>query len=145
MLGDLDADINAAVAARAAQQAEITFEIAADILEKYKAHLRAKDQSVVLGQLALMKMEVYPPDEVRLISPGDLTDNYAKDQRGDLIDFFMKEAKMRVRVTTEVREDKSLTEPANRVLSKNEMFEVMANRNPNLAKLRDGMGMQIEY
>ena len=145
MLGDLDADINAAVAARAAQQAEITFEVASDILEKYKTHLRAKDQSVILGQLALMKMEVYPPDEVRLISPGDLTDNYAKDQRGDLIDFFMKEAKMRVRVTTEVREDKSLTEPANRVLSKNEMFEVMANRNPNLARLRDGMGLQIEY
>ncbi len=145
MLGDLDADINAAVAARAAQQVEITFEVASDILEKYKTHLRAKDQSVILGQLALMKMEVYPPDEVRLISPGDLTDNYAKDQRGDLIDFFMKEAKMRVRVTTEVREDKSLTEPANRVLSKNEMFEVMANRNPNLARLRDGMGLQIEY
>ncbi len=145
MLGDLDADINAAVAARAAQQTEITFEVAADILEKYKAHLRAKDQSVILGQLALMKLEVYPPDEVRLISPGDLTDNYAKDQRGDLIDFFMKEARMRIRVTTEVREDKSLTEPANRVLSKNEMFEVMANRNPNLARLRDGMGLQIEY
>ncbi len=145
MLGDLDADINAAVAARAAQQTEITFEVAADILEKYKAHLRARDQSVILGQLALMKMEVYPPDEVRLISPGDLTDNYAKDQRGDLIDFFMKEAKMRIRVTTEVREDKSLTEPANKVLSKNEMFEVMANRNPNLARLRDGMGLQIEY
>lgn len=145
MLGDLDADLNAAVAARAAQQVEITYEVAADILEKYKAYLRAKDQSVVLGQLALMKMEVYPPDEVRLISPGDLTDNYAKDQRSDLIDFFMKEAKIRVRVTTEVREDKSLTEPTNRVLSKNEMFEVMATKNPNLARLRDGMGLQIEY
>ena len=145
MLADLDADLNAAVAARAAQQADITYEVAADILEKFKADLRARDQSVILGQFALMTMEVYPPDEVRLISPGDLTDNYAKDQRGDLIEFFMKEAKMRVRVTTEVREDKSLTEPANRVLSKNEMFEVMANRNPNLARLRDGMGLQIEY
>jgi len=51
-----------------------------------------------------------------------------------------------VRITTEVREDKNVTAPEQqRVLSKSEIYDVMAQKNPALAKLKDGLNLQIDY
>jgi len=94
----------------------------------------------------MMRVEVRPPDEVRLISPSELTDTYAKDQRTLLIDFYREQTRIIVRITTEVQEDEAIKAAQNNiVLSKSEIYEVMAQKNPNLAKLKDGLGMNIEY
>jgi hypothetical protein len=93
-----------------------------------------------------MRLEVHPPDELRIISPNELTDTYAKEQRNALIDYYRAETGMLVRITTEMIEDESTkNDQSNKVLSKTEMYEAMAAKNPMLAKLRDGLGMQIEY
>ncbi len=145
LLGDLDSALSAAAASKAALQTELTNELGQELFEKYKQEMKTADKSVIVAQFSLMHAEVYPPDEIRLITPGVLTDTYAKEQRGSLIDFCMNEAKIRVRITTEIREDKSMAAEQNRVLSKSEMYESMANMNPNLAKLKEGLGLQIEY
>ena len=94
----------------------------------------------------MMRIEVKPPDEVRIISPSELTDTYAKEQRNALIDYYRDATNMLVRVTTEMQEDMALKAELNvKVLSKNEMYDAMVARNPVLARLRDGLGMQIEY
>ena len=96
--------------------------------------------------MSMMRIEVLPPDEVKVISPSVLTDTYARDQRTALIDYYRAETKMIVRITMEIQEDENvIAAQKNTVLSKSEMFEVMASKNPNLAKLKDGLGMQIEY
>jgi hypothetical protein len=51
-----------------------------------------------------------------------------------------------VRVTTKLVEDEAvITAQQNTVLSKQEMFDAMAMKNPNLARLKEGLGMQVEY
>ena len=93
-----------------------------------------------------MRIEYYPPDEVRIISPSDLTDTYAREQRTPLLDFYEAATKMTVRITTEIQEDEEIkNSQINVVLSKSEMYEAMAIKNPSLAALKEGLGMQIEY
>jgi len=145
MLGDLDADISAAVANRTNVQTEITIESATQLFEQYKQELKAADKSVLYSQFSMMRVEAYPPDEIRIISPGVLTDTYAREQRNAMIDFSLKQAGLKVRITTEIQEDKSQAPEQNRVLSKAEMYEAMATINPNLAKLKEGTGLAIEY
>ncbi len=142
-------DIDSAVSAAASQSAEkksLTIESGTEIFEKYKKHLTDSGKSVIHAQFTLMTIDVLPPDEVKLISPSELTDSYARDQRTALIDFYRTETKMIVRVTTEIKEDPDvINAQKNTVLSKSEMYEVMAGKNPSLARLKDGLGMQIEY
>jgi len=89
---------------------------------------------------------VIAPDQVKIISPSELTDTYAKEQKSAMLDFFVEESKMRIRITTEIQIDKDIEKSQiNTVLSKSEMYEVMATKNSNLAKLKEGLGMQIEY
>jgi DNA polymerase-3 subunit gamma/tau len=122
-------------------------EVAIQIFEQYKLKLQAENKSVVYGQFSLMKIQVFPPDEVRLIAPAELTETYAKDSRTSLADFYRDATQMIVRITTEVQIDQEFESQnaANRVLSKNEVFDLMAQKNPNLARLRDGLNMHIDY
>ncbi len=146
MLGDLDADLSLAVANRASKQVVITEASATAVFAQYIQSLKDADKSVLHVQFSMMQMELLPPDEIHLIAPSVLTETYAREQKSSLIDFYMEQAQMKVRVTTEIREDKSFRDdPANKVLSKSEMYEAMAAQNPNLAKLKEGSGLSIEY
>ena len=92
-------------------------------------------------------VQVLPPDEVRIICPTDFTHSYAKDQRDILIEFFRKQTGVSViRVTTEVKEDPNIAaQQQPTVLSRQETYEAMAQKNPNLDKLKDGLNLQIDY
>jgi DNA polymerase-3 subunit gamma/tau len=145
LLGGLDEAISEATAALASGPRVIDPIKAAETFEAYKQELHKADKGVLMSQFAMMKIEVLPPDEVRIISPHLLTDTYAKEQRNTLIDFFCKTLGMTVRITNEIREDESFLPEENKVLSRSEIFDVMVATNPNLARLRDGLGLQIEY
>ena len=146
-LADLGSEVTKATANQNAEQKILSRETADQLFEKYKQQLQASSKNVIHAQFTMMKIEVYPPDELRIISPSELTDTYAKEQRTSLIDFYRAETHMVVRITTEIREDEAIkAEMAkNVVLSKSEIFEVMAQKNPQLARLKEGLGMTIEY
>ena len=146
MLGDLDSEVAKAAANQNQEKKVLTREAAEQLFEAYKAKLQAENKSVLHSQFCMMRLEVYPPDEVRLISPSGFTDGYAKDQKTPLIDYYTAETGMVVRITTEIQEDEAIKAAQSiTVLSKSEMFEAMANKNPHLAALKDGLGMTIEY
>ncbi len=146
LLSDIDAAVTTAAANQNAEKKVLSAETAMQLFEQYRKQLSDAGKSVVSAQFSMMRVEVLPPDEVRLISPSELTDSYARDQRTALIDFYREATKMIVRITTEIQEDEAvISAQKNTVLSKSEMYEVMAGKNPNLAKLKDGLGMQIEY
>ena len=143
---DIDADVSKAVANQANEKKELHPDVAKQLFEDYKLKLQAADKTVIYSQFSLMRIEYYPPDEVRIISPSDLTDTYAREQRTPLLDFYEAATKMTVRITTEIQEDEEIkNSQINVVLSKSEMYEAMAIKNPSLAALKEGLGMQIEY
>jgi len=144
MLADLDAAIDQATQLPKAKQ-ELTTELATDIFEKYKAQLQQDGKNMLHAQFSFMRIEVIPPDEVRIISGSSLTDTYAREQRNSLIDHFYKVAGFPIRITTGIVEDPSVADQQPKVLSKNEIFEVMVSNNPNIGKLKDALGLQIEY
>ena len=145
ILGDLDEVMNQAVAGMIPQSAPLTAEKAHAIFEEYKQSLQATGKSVLFSQFSMMRLESYPPDEVRFITPGEMTDTYAREQRTQMIEFFSERAGRNVRITTEIQIDESMIDNTPRALSKSEMYEAMATKNPNLARLKEGTSMQIEY
>ncbi|MEI8279114.1 MAG: DNA polymerase III subunit gamma/tau [Bacteroidota bacterium] len=140
-------DIDAAISnAPADEIPDLTQELAESVFEKYKQQLQAESKSVYHAQFSMMKVEAQQPDEVRIIAPSDLTETYAKEQRNQLIAFFREHMRILVRVTTEVREDPDvLAAQQTTVLSKAEVFEAMATKNPDLARLKESLNMQIDY
>ena len=145
-MDDIDKKVIDATANKDRQQQALTVELADGLFEKYKQQLQAAGKNVIYSQFSMMRIEVLPPDEIRLISPSDLTDTYAKEQRTLLLDFYREETKIMVRITTEVKEDESVIASQNTVvLSKSEMFDVMAQKNPSLGRLKDALNLSIEY
>ena len=146
MLQDLDVEVAKAAANVDKEQKILTVEKAEQLFSAYKKKLQDESKSVLYSQFIMMRIEVLPPDELKLISPSELTDTYARDQRSLLTDFYRAETGMIVRITTAIIEDESIKAAQNTVvLSKSEMYEAMARKNPNLAALKDTLGMQIEY
>jgi DNA polymerase III subunit gamma/tau len=145
-LDDLDQKVSDATANKDKQIQALSHEMANELFEKYMQQLSAAGKQVIFSQFSMMRIEVIPPDEIRLISPSGLTDTYAKEQRTHLQDYYQAETKRLVRITTEVQEDESIIASQNTVvLSKTEMFEVMAEKNPSLGRLKDALNLSIEY
>jgi hypothetical protein len=146
LLEDIDAAVNNAMSAIAAEVTELTDSFVQEVYERYKLQLKTENKSILVSQFSVIKAEVAGTDEVRLVAPTELTEEYAKEQRSSLIDHFRKHINGRVRVTTEVRKNTQIEDeqqPA--VLSKTEMFEAMAKDNPDLQNLKDALNLQIDY
>lgn len=145
LLGDLDAIGNQPLASQAPQK-ELLPEQVQEVFDRYKQMIHAEKQSMVHVQLSMTRAEVIPPDEVRFICPTDMSEEYAKNERNRMIEFFRAQTGVMVRITTELRIDPELQAREQvRVLSKPEMFAAMAQKNPNLALLKEGLNLQIEY
>lgn len=146
MLSDIDEKVTTAASKQNEAQVSLSLVTALSLFELYKQKLAAANKNVIHAQFGLMQLEVIPPDEIRIISPSELTDTYARDQKSLMIDFFSAETNSRVRITTEIREDESVKAAQNTVvLSRSETFDAMVQKNPALAKLKDNLGMTIEY
>lgn len=142
-----DVDTAAAMAASTLQQrpTRITQEQAVDFFNQYRQELQRAEKNVLYAQCTMMQVEVHGDDEVRIVSPAELTNTYALEQRLMLIEYFSGKAGLNIRVTTEVRIDESRMEPENKALSRNEIFDLMVSKNPALGHLRDALNLQIEY
>lgn len=144
LLGNLEEAMNNA-ASKTEEKKELTLEIATTAFESYKQKLRDAQKSVYYAQFSSMQVEVYPPDEVRFIVRDDLVDAYAKENRDELIEYFRANTGvMTIRVTTEIRKTEEAPQQE-KVLSKGEIYDMMAQKNPYLAQLKDGLNLQIDY
>ncbi len=143
LLADLD---NLSVSAGEMQQLEeLNAERVKTLFEEFRQQAKEAGRSVLYAQLSMMAVEWIEPDEVRIISPSEITNEYALDNRSTLIEHFSKHAGRVIRVTTEVRIDTSSQPVKSKVLSKSELYEVLATKNPNLAYLKEQLNLQIEY
>jgi DNA polymerase III subunit gamma/tau len=144
-LNMLDAEVKEAKASTEPKK-ELTPQIVVEVFDKYKQKLQAENKSAFHAQFSTMKAEMQTVDEIRIIAPNDFTEEYAKKERNVLIDFFSEHTGVLVRITTEVRIDESQNNsPVEKVLSRNEMYDAMAAQNPELARLKDALNLQIDY
>lgn len=145
LLGDIDSAAAKAAENVVIRPTKLAQEDALKIFEEYKEELAKANKGVLHSQFCLMSLEMMSDDEVRLISPSELTNTYAIDQRTLLIEFFSNKANMNIRITTETRIDTEALANKPKVMSRSEIFEFMANKNPALSKLKEVLNMQIEF
>lgn len=126
--------------------APITEEEGIAAFEQYKQAIAADNQNQTLfQQLLIMELKVFPPDELHLVCPVELNEEYAKNQRGQMIQFVQEVLKRPVRVTTSYKPDPALLAKQPKALSKQELFDKMSEKNPDLRLFKDTLGLQIEY
>ncbi len=143
ILGGLEDAINNAASTQV-EKIELTYDKVIEVFEQYKTKLRAENKSVYHAQFSSMQVEMIPPEEVRFIVNDDLVDAYAKDKRDELIGYFREHTGVMVRITTEVRKNENAPVQV-KVLSKSEIYDEMAQKNPYLSQLKDGLNLQIDY
>ena len=126
--------------------APITEEEGKAAFEQYKKSIAADNQNQTLfQQLLIMELQVLPPDELHLECPVELNEEYAKNQRGQMIQFIQDLLKRPVRVTTSYKPNPELLAKQPKALSKQELFDKMSEKNPDLQLFKDTLGLQIEY
>ena len=124
----------------------ITEEEGKAAFEQYKQSIAADNQNQTLfQQLLIMELQVLPPDELHLVCPVELNEEYAKNQRGQMIQFVQDLLKRPVRVTTSYKPNPELLAKQPKALSKQELFDKMSEKNPDLQLFKDTLGLQIEY
>lgn len=144
LMNDIESAVTNAVAVQV-ESKSLTQEIVEKVYNQYKQKLQKENKSVLHAQFSSMNAEMVSADEIRLVAPNELTEEYAKEQRNQLIDYFRAHTGIMVRVTTEVKHDEQTQTFQPTVLSKSELYEVMVQKNPNLKLLKDALNLQIEY
>ena len=121
--------------------APITEEEGKAAFEQYKKSIAADNQNQTLfQQLLIMELQVLPPDELHLECPVELNEEYAKNQRGQMIQFIQDLLKRPVRVTTSYKPNPELLAKQPKALSKQELFDKMSEKNPDLQLFKDTLG-----
>lgn len=143
-------DIDEALAQAPLQQQEkkeLTEELMLEIFNEYR-QTKADDGRMMLhAQLGEIKVTLADADLVKLTSPTEFTDTYAREHRNEIQEFYMEKSGMVVRVNTElvIDEAKDADSKQDKVLSKQDMYMEMARKNPELEKLREALGLQLDY
>lgn len=147
LLGDMEAELEKLANSGPAEVKVLTTEIALDAFEKFKDSLKEQNRSAYYAQFSTMFVEALPPDEVRVVAGSEFVEGYVLEERNKMIDFFRKLTGITaLRITTEVRIDTSIMNNEQKVvLSKQEMYEAMAQKNPYLDQLKNNLNLQIEY
>jgi len=146
MLSDLDDAVVKAASEESSGPKTVTQEMALELFDQFKKKLQAEAKSILFAQFDMMRVNMLPDNEMRLISPSELTNTYAREMRNELVEYYTKACGTLVRVTMEVQEDQSVIDSqTTKVLSRSEIYDVMASKNPSLGRLKDALGMQLEY
>ena len=146
VLSQLETQLSNSIIEEETTIAPITEEEGKAAFEQYKQSIAADNQNQTLfQQLLIMELQVLPPDELHLVCPVELNEEYAKNQRGQMIQFVQDLLKRPVRVTTSYKPNPELLAKQPKALSKQELFDKMSEKNPDLQLFKDTLGLQIEY
>lgn len=146
VLSQLETQLSNPIVEEETTIAPITEEQGKAAFEQYKQSIAVDNQNQTLfQQLLIMELQVLPPDELHLVCPVELNEEYAKNQRGQMIQFMQELLKRPVRVTTSYKPNPELLAKQPKALSKQELFDKMSEKNPDLQLFKDTLGLQIEY
>ncbi len=145
LLGDIDKMMEAE-RKTVSESITVTEETVQQLYTEFKESLRRENKSAYYAQFSRICVELIDGQEVRFIAPDDITEVYVTQQRNILSDFFQQKTGVLLRITTEIRrpENEEQTKET-KVLSKQEIFDLMAQKNPNLSTLKSALNMQIDF
>jgi len=118
--------------------------LATEVWANFTQQLRDEQKNIPLAHFNSMKMEIVLPDEVKLICPGQLEHVTARNYKSLIQELFQAKLNKIVRIKTEIHIPEHMEHTRERILSKAEMFEAMIMKNPNLLRLKDALGMQLD-
>jgi len=146
LFANIEQAVSQATSSNGGEKKAITEELARKVMDDYMNKMQQSGQSVLFSQFKMMRLELLPPDEVKIIAPTEFNENYAKAERNAIIEYYKAATGLNIRITTAVVEEQSAADANQpRILSKAELFEVMLRKNPNLGLLKDGLNLQLEY
>jgi DNA polymerase-3 subunit gamma/tau len=145
LLEDLEQEIQTSIQENQHKQFKLDEAIVLPLFEAYKEQLKSDKQSYVFNIFSVLKIELPEDDEIKLVAPNELSESTVKEQRNKLIDYFSQKVGFKVRVTTEVRIDPELEKQLPKLLSKQEIFDKLSQKNPALKQLKDRLNLQIDF
>lgn len=145
LMSEIDEMLNNAVAVEEVKK-ELSQEVIRTLYETYIQGILADNKMVIYAQLKMMEVELLTDNELRLVCPSVLTETYARSQQNEILEYFRKETGVLVRVTTEVRLNEEIdAQQQQKVLSKQDIYEEMAAKNPALVQLKETLGLHLDY
>lgn len=113
------------------------------IINNYKESLKELKQTILYSTYDAVRMEMPEAGTLHLVSPNGLNDSNIQQEKSTLQELIRKETGLTIRITNafELTED----EPKEAAMSKTDIFEEMATKNPTLLQLKDALRLSIEY
>jgi len=146
LLNDLDEVLNSTANDALQEKKTITQEEIELVFENYKSVLQQQNKGFVHAQFLMVKPELVGHDEVKMIASAPFAEETIKEQRNLLIEFYTKHFDQHIRITTELRIDpNSSLNNMPKTLSRQEIFEQMAMKNPELLQLKDVLNLQLDF
>lgn len=145
LLQELDTLINEEVDAKQAAQV-LTEATMYQVFERYLQHLLNEKRTLFYTQFSKMKLELIDGQEVHFITTDEMAESCVKEQRNFLLDYFKKETNVLVRITSEIKEDPNeMLAGRETIMTKQEKYDAMVLKNPQLAELRSKLNLQIDF
>lgn len=146
LLSDLDEVLNSTANDALPEKKTITQEEIELVFERYKTVLQQQNKGFVHAQFLMVKPELVGHDEVKMIASAPFAEETIKEQRNLLIEFYTKHFDQHIRITTELRIDpNSSLNNLPKTLSRQEIFEQMAMKNPELLQLKEALNLQLDF
>ncbi|HTN45130.1 MAG TPA: DNA polymerase III subunit gamma/tau [Flavipsychrobacter sp.] len=145
IMANLDELVNAEVDATAGGKKRVTNELLQQLYEQYKEQLRDERKSVYHSQFIRIPMEMISEEEIRFVIPDEIAESFVLEQRNYLSEYFKQHTGSIIRITTEIKKDENAAHKQEIVLSKQEIYDVMAAKNPQLAVLRNALNLHIDF
>lgn len=134
---------NAAQQQQSMRVEDLQLERLEQIINTHKESLRELKQTILYSTYDALRMEMPEPGTLHLVSPNQLNDSNIQAEKSTLQELIRKETGLTIRITNafELTEE----EPKETTMSKTDIFEEMATKNPTLLQLKDALRLSIEY
>lgn len=122
-------------------------ETAVQLFQDFRNYVRHELQQIPLAsQLDMMSVNFISANELQLVCVTEVNMIYAQNQREVFMDFGKQKTRIPdLRVMVHMDTTARKEEPKERVLTKLEIYELMATQNPALKLLRESLNLQIDY
>lgn len=124
---------------------ELTQQEIDQLFHQYKETLREEKKSVYHSQFTRMILEKISEEEIRFIAPDEMAESCVKEQRNFLSEYFQAYIGRILRITSEVRKDTTDDNTQKKIMSKQDMYDAMLAKNPNLSLLRNKLNLHIDF
>ncbi|WP_118974558.1 DNA polymerase III subunit gamma/tau [Taibaiella koreensis] len=129
------------------EQVELNQERAIELFQDFRNHVRHELKQIPLAaQLDMMSINFISASELRLVCVSEINAIYAQNQRETFMDFGKQKTRISdLRVMVQLDASARKEEPKERVLTKLEVYEMMAAQNPALRLLRESLNLQVDF